>query len=229
MLPLPSTGNPDPPQGTTAETYDYSDSLIELSPSLSLSGHFEPPSWLSDSNDDLDLGSAGAELLPGGLLFQAGKNGTGYLIDEETLAQGAPAVYSHQVCSGHGSFGGDAYAAGVIYIPCTDGVQALAYHKASRTFTPLWQGPSDAFGPPIVSGGLIWVVATGGFQGGGTRLYGLAPSTGAARYTETLPSPVVDHFASPSAGGGRLFVATGSSVTAYQIAQLAPAPPTVTG
>ena len=105
---------------------------------------------------------------------------------------------------GRGSFGGDAFANGVLYIPCKNGVQALAYDEQARTFTPLWQGPSDAFGPPIVSAGLVWTVATGGFSGGGTTLYGLEPSTGIPRYTETLPSPVDDHFASPSAAGGRL-------------------------
>src|SRR5207244_9342112 len=46
-------------------------------------------------------------------------------------------------------------------------------------------------------------------------LSGVDPSTGVPRYTETLPSPVADHFASPSAAGGRVFVATGSSVTAF--------------
>jgi hypothetical protein len=38
------------------------------------------------------------------------------------------------------------------------------------------------------------------------------------RSTETLPSPAIDHFASPSAAGGGLFLASGSSVTAYRIA-----------
>jgi outer membrane protein assembly factor BamB len=211
-----STGNPNP-AGERATVYDYSDSVVELDPNLNLLGSFEPPSWEQDSNNDTDLGSAGPELLPGGLVFQAGKNGTGYLIAESSMPAHAAAVYSHQVCGGHGSFGGDAFAGGVIYVPCTNGVQALAYDQAARTFTPLWQGPGDANGPPILSAGLVWVVATGG--GGGTKLYGLNPSTGVARYTETLPSPVADHFASPSAGGGRLFVATGSSVAAYVIAQ----------
>ncbi|HEX3520379.1 MAG TPA: PQQ-binding-like beta-propeller repeat protein [Solirubrobacteraceae bacterium] len=222
-----STGNPNPPGGQKSSTYDYSDSVVELSPgSLSLTGHFEPPTWEADSNSDRDLGSGSPELLPGGMLFEAGKNGTGYLVDEATMSGGAEAVYSHQVCGGAGSFGGDAYANGVIYMPCTNGVQALSYDEAARTFTPLWQGPSDANGPPIVSGGLIWVVATGG--GGGTKLYGLEPSTGKPRYTETLPSGVADHFASPSAAGGHLMVATGSTVSAYQIAVLSPpeeAPP----
>lgn len=114
-----STGNPNPPSGQEATTYDYSDSVVELNPALGLTGYFEPPTWQHDSNADLDLSSAAPELLPGGLLFQAGKTGTGYLIDEASLAGGAAAVYSHQVCAGAGSFGGDSYAAGVIYMPCT--------------------------------------------------------------------------------------------------------------
>jgi polyvinyl alcohol dehydrogenase (cytochrome) len=210
-----STGNPNPPPGQEATTYDYSDSVVRLDTSLNLTGHFEPPSWRADSNADVDLGSAGPELLPGGLLFQAGKNGTGYLIDEATMGSGSEAVYSHEVCGGGSSFGGDAYAAGVIYMPCTNGTQALAYNQQARTFTPLWKGPSDAFGPPIVSGGLVWVVAPAG--GTGKKLYGLDPATGKPRYTETLPTAVADHFSSPSAAGGRLFVATGSSVTAYAL------------
>jgi outer membrane protein assembly factor BamB len=208
-----TTGNPDPPAGERATTYDYSDSVVKLGlaqdfvtdPATEHTptplGFFEPPNWEEESNTDLDLSSAGAEPLPDGLLFQAGKDGRGYLIDEASMGSGAAAVYSGRVCGGDGSFGGDAYASGVIYIPCTNGVQALAYDEAAPTFTPLWQGPEDAFGSPILSGGSVWVVATGGFDGGGTTLYGLDPSTGAPRYTETLPSPVSDHFASPSADG----------------------------
>jgi hypothetical protein len=224
-----TTGNPDPPAGSPATIYDYSDSVVKLDladfvadplteqgPPL---GWFEPPNWEEESNNDLDLSSSGAELLPGGLLFQAGKDGRGYLLDEASMNSGSAAVYSHEVCAGHGSFGGEAYAGGVIYIACTNGTQALAYDESARTFTLLWQGPANAFGPPIVSGGLVWVVATGGFTGGGTTLYGLDQTTGAPTYTETLPSPVIDHFASPSAAGGRLFVSTGCSVTAYQISK----------
>jgi hypothetical protein len=138
-------------------------------------------------------------------------------------------VYSGQVCAGAGSFGGDSYAGGVIYMPCTNGVQALSYNAVSRSFTPLWQGPKDAFGPPIVSAGLVWDVASGGFSGGGTKLYGLDPASGAVRYTETLPSPVADHFASPSAGGGRVLVSTGSTVSAFQVGTVIPSAPGIVG
>ncbi len=215
-----STGNPNPKSGQEATVFDDSDAVVELNPALGVSSAFEPPTWQTDSNTDRDLSSGAPELLPGGLLFQAGKNGTGYLLNQSSV--GGPAVYEHQVCGGSGSFGGDAYASGVIYIPCTNGTQALAFNAAARSFEPLWRGPSDAFGPPIVSAGLVWVVATGGFSGGGTKLYGLEPATGKARYTETLPSPVIDHFASPSAAGGRVLVATGSTVSAYQTAVLTP-------
>ncbi len=215
-----------------ATEFDYSDSVVKLNPAedfsadplsestLPLAG-FEPPTWQQESNTDADLGSAAPELLSGGLLFQAGKSGTGYLIEESTMKS----VYNGKVCSENGgysgSFGGDAFAGGVIYIPCENGVQALAYSEAGKSFRPLWQGPENAVGPPIVSAGLVWSVATGGLKGGGTKLYGLDPASGSPRYTETLPGPVADHFASPSAAGGRLFVADGSCVSAYQVAQLA--------
>jgi len=215
-----STGNPNPPSGQEATTFDDSDAVIALSPALQPTGYFEPSTWRADSNSDRDLGSAAPQLLPGGLVFQAGKTGTGYLIDEATMSTGAAAVYSHQVCNGSGSFGGDSYAGGVIYMACTNGTMALAYDAAARSFTPLWQGPSDAFGPPILSAGLVWTLATGGFSGGGTKLYGLDPGSGKPRYTLTLPSPVTDHFGSPSAAGGRVYVATGSTITAYQTAVL---------
>jgi polyvinyl alcohol dehydrogenase (cytochrome) len=217
-----STGNPNPPSGQEATTFDDSDALVELNPALGLSGWFEPPSWQQDSNTDNDLASGAPALLPGGLVFEAGKNGTGYLLDQSALAGGGTTVFSHQVCGGSGSFGGDSYLAGIIYMPCINGTQALSYDASARTFTPLWKGPADAFGPPILSAGLLWTVATGGFSGGGTKLYGLDPATGAVRYTETLPSPVIDHFASPSAAGGRLLVSTGSTVSAFQTAALTP-------
>ena len=217
-----ATGNPNPPSGHEATTFDDSDAVVALNPGLQATGYFEPPTWRADSNSDRDLGSAAPQLLPGGLLFQAGKTGTGYLIDEATMSSGAAAVYSHQVCNGSGSFGGDSYSGGVIYMACTNGTMALAYDAGARTFTPLWQGPADAFGPPILSAGLVWTLATGGFSGGGKKLYGLDPATGKPRYTLTLPSPITDHFGSPSAAGGRVYVASGATITAYQTAVLTP-------
>lgn len=223
-----STGNPNPPPGEESTHFDLSDAIVELNPSndfvsrpysepqLHL-GWFEPPNWLEASNSDEDLGSAGPELLPGGVLFQAGKSGTGYLVDEATMQEGAHALFEATVCAGDRSFGGDAYANGTIYVACASGVEALSYNESEKSFSPLWKGPTDAFGPPIISGGVVWDIATGGNSGGGETLYGLNPTNGETEFHETLPSPVEDHFASPSSAGGRLFLATGSSVSAYAL------------
>ena len=215
-----STGNPNPPSGQRATTYDYSDSVVQLNPALSLTGQLRAADLGTGQQQRPRPGIRRARAVARRPRLSGRQDRHGLLIDEASLAGGAAAVYSHQVCAGAGSFGGDAYRNGVIYLPCTNGVQALAYNAAARTFAPLWQGPSDAFGPPITSAGLVWTVATGAFSGGGPKLYGLDPATGKARYTETLPDPVADHFASPSAAGGRVLVATGSTVSAYQVATL---------
>jgi polyvinyl alcohol dehydrogenase (cytochrome) len=231
-----TTGNPNP-VGGEATIYDYSDSVLKLNPAQDFVanpgtelaaplGAFEPPTWKEESNSDKDLGSAAPELLPGGVLFQAGKSGTGYLIDETTMSSVFSAPVCHEKGGFSGSFGGDSFAAegagGVIYAPCENGTQALSYDQSAKTFTPLWQAEQqDAVGPPIVSAGLVWTIATGGFKGGGTTMYGFDPATGQPRYFVTLPSPVIDHFASPSAAGGRLFVASGTSVSAYRVTRLA--------
>jgi hypothetical protein len=54
----------------------------------------------------------------------------------------------------------------------------------------------------------------------------LDPHTGAASFSANLGQ--FDHFASPSAAGGRLFVANGSQVTAFTIASPPPPSPTST-
>ncbi len=74
-----------------------------------------------------------------------------------------------------------AYADGVIYCRARTGRRRSRTTRGRARFTPLWQGPSEAFGPPIVSAGLVWTLATRRLQGGGgTTLYGLEPRHGHA-------------------------------------------------
>ena len=76
----------------------------------------------------------------------------------------------------------------------------------------------------MIAGGLVWVTnhSTG-------TLFGLDPTSGSTRSHFSIPENTipggsdVNHFATPSAGGGRLFVGSGDQVTAYTIAE-APAP-----
>lgn len=110
----------------------------------------------------------------------------------------------------------------MIYVSCADGLQALALNTAVRSFSLLssWQVPSDAIGPPIIAANLVW--STGWNDG---TLYALDRASGAARFSPDLGE--FDHFATPSAAGGRLFVANANQVTAFTIAKAAVAPPPI--
>jgi len=106
----------------------------------------------------------------------------------------------------------------VIYVTCSNGLHALALNTTAKTFAPVsgWTVNANAIAPPIFAGGLVWSVGTGNGV-----LYGLDPATGASRFSASLGG--FEHFSSPSAGGGRLFVANRDLVTAFQIAT-APGP-----
>ena len=179
--------------------------------------YWAPSSWAQDSAADADLGSVSPELLPGNLVYQGGKNGNGYLVSTTSLGHIGGELFSAPVCN---SFGSDAYANGILYVACTNGVHALNIDSANHRFTARWTGPSDANGPPIISGGLVWVTATGS-----SKLYGLDPLTGAVKVTQTTPA--MEHFVTPAASDGRLFLATGTTLSAYTIATAvaAPTPP----
>lgn len=206
-----ATGN-----GTSTSTYDYGDSLLKLdpaSPSTPLA-YFAPSRWLDDNNRDLDLGSMTPALLPGGMVYQGGKDGFGYLLSTSTLGTGSDHstdLYEQAVCM---SFGATAYLNGTLYVPCTSGTKALAIDTVGQRFSVIssWHAPSDANGPPIVAGGLVWVAA---WSGSPPKLYGLDPTTGAAVVTQTTPA--MEHFTTPAASDGMLFLATKTTVEAYRL------------
>jgi polyvinyl alcohol dehydrogenase (cytochrome) len=213
---LVATGN-----GNSGSTFGLQESVIRLDPTMHLLDSWTPSNWQSLDTSDLDLGSSEPLLLPGGLVFQIGKADAGYLLAESQLGGlGAPPVFQAGVCGGM-AFGGGTHFAGVIYVSCASGLHALALNTQTRSFAPLstWAVDGSAIGPPIVAGGLVW--STNWNDG---VLRGLNPVTGATLFAANLGT--FDHFASPSAGGGKLFVANGSRVTAFTIAT--PPPPSAT-
>jgi hypothetical protein len=128
------------------------------------------------------------------------------------------------LCSG-GSFGGSLYdtADSSLYVTCGSRLRALSVGPGSPpslTTKPGFSAPTGTTGPPTIAGGLVWVTdyTTG-------TLYGLDPNSGAASSQFSIPEigSEVNHFASPSAGGGLLFAGSGNQVTAFRIAQ--PPPP----
>jgi outer membrane protein assembly factor BamB len=189
-----ATGN-----GASSSSFDYGNAVIKLSSRLRVLAHFAQPNGPSLSAQDLDLGSTSPLLLPGNRAFIIGKTGPGYLLDAGRLGN---ALASTAVCQG-GAFGGSAYAHGVIYVPCSNGVTAVRVR--GRSLKVLWR-QSAASQTPIVAGPGVWAV-------GGGALYQLDPKSGRIRFRASVGSST--HFTSATAAGGRVYVSAGGKVYAF--------------
>ncbi len=191
-----ATGN-----GSSTTSFDFGDAVIRLTPTLRESGFFAPRNAPQLSAADLDLGSTGPVLLPGSRAFIIGKTGVGYLLSTRRLGGLGHPLASGSICDA--AFGGDAYANGTIYIPCTSGVAAARVN--GDRLQPLWSQAAATFSP-ILAGPGLWAI------GGGT-LFQLDPRSGRVRYSASIGEPA--HFATPAASGGRIFVAAGGRVYAF--------------
>ena len=196
-----TTGN-----GASNSQFDQGNSVIKLSPALVQLGYFAPDDWQQLNQGDTDLGSVGPLLLGNGELFQVGKEGVGYLVNASDLGGIGGQVYAGRVCSS--AYGGAASAGSKVFVPCTDGLVALGVTRAS--FQVVWKSPGFPAGPPIVTGGTVWALDTSS----GT-LHGYDAATGAETFTFTAGG--VTRFTTPSFGDGRVFVAAGTQVVAYQV------------
>ena len=212
-----STGNGS---SSSSANYDYGDSVLEFNSSLTLLSFFAPgppQTWSSLNASDQDLGSMGPSLLPNtGQLFAIGKGGRGYLLSQGGLPgnsnPGGGESFSAPVCTNtsDAAFGGLAVSGGTVFVPCRDGIAAVSV-DSSTSFHTLWYDKAGAGGgPPIVAGGFVWTAS----MFGGTNLYGLDPATGVVSQTLALPA-TTEHFVTPAAGDGRLFVAAANRLVAF--------------
>ena len=203
-----TTGN-----GSSSTPYDYSDSVLELSSSLTRTQYFAPSTWSSDNSGDLDLGSSPPALLPNGTALQVGKSSTAYLLNQASLGGIGGQIGSPIGACGSNSDGGDAISGTVVYVPCSSGVQAIQ----TSPLGTLWQTSSGAHGPPIVAGGLVWSI-------GGSSLYGLNPANG-AKVQQVSIGGQANHFPTPSVGDGLLLAPSTDQVSAFSGSAGLPGPP----
>jgi len=194
-----STGN-----GNSTNTFDFGDAVVRLAPDLRLLDWFAPANWADLNAGDTDLGSMGPAIVGGNLLFQAGKQGTGYLLRAGRLGGINGQAFKAPVCES--AWGGTAYRSPYIYVACSDGLIALRL-GTDATFTVAWRGPRFWAEPPVVAGGLVWTV-----NRDAARLVGLDLTTGAIAFSQSLGS--TPHFATPAAADGRVFVSAGASIVA---------------
>ncbi|HEX7497876.1 MAG TPA: PQQ-binding-like beta-propeller repeat protein, partial [Candidatus Limnocylindrales bacterium] len=191
--------------GASTTTYDGSDSVLELSPTLQLQSQFAPSTWAADNAADLDIGSLSPVLVPGGWVFIAGKSGTGYVLHQGALGGIGGQVSSATVCTG---FGGSAQTGGTIYVPCSGSLREVQV-GTDGSLTPGWQSGA-AGGPPVLGGGAVWSVniSTG-------RLVALNPATGAT--LGSIAVGAVPHFASPTLWQDRVFVGTMAGISSVSV------------
>ena len=198
-----ATGNSEFHSST--DTYDDSDSVLELNPSMQLVSSFAPSAWYSDNNSDLDLGSGAPALLPNGLVFEVGKSQTAYVLHQSNLGGvGGQVASKSNFCF---SDGGSADLNGTLFVPCSNGVHAVTV--TATTPSSSWTAANgNAKGSPIVAGGEVWTI------GGGT-LWALNPSTGAVEQSFSIGSSA-SSFPSPSAADGLILAPAGTSIHAFE-------------
>jgi hypothetical protein len=186
---------------SSSDPYDYSDSVLKLSPSLGRLDYFSPASWRKDNAVDADLGSQ-APAVVGSYLFQAGKSGTAYVLRGSSLGHIGGQVSSATVCR---SFGGTTVVGSTVYVPCSDGVRAVSIDSTGHLHL-LWHAASNITGSPVVGGGRVWALDTGAGV-----LHALNQSTGAD--TGSVSIGPVTRFATPAIYGRNVYVPTTKDVT----------------
>lgn len=203
---LVTTGNGEAVGGE----WDHSDSVLRLSPTLSLRDGFAPVGWAQENSVDADLGSTGPVLLPGGRrVIAAGKGGGVYLADVERLGGVGGQLAQLADCR---SYGGSAVAAGpgggsVAYLPCAEGLTQFVV-DGSDQLTRGWRNP-DVNSSPVLVGHTVWAVDTAG------TLHGLQAANGAEE--AAVPVGAASRFATPAVSGTALVVPTLAGVTAVAI------------
>jgi outer membrane protein assembly factor BamB len=195
-----STGNATGDVGSP----DLSNSVLRLSPQLQLRSSFTPANRQALSEADADLGSLSPALLDGTRVFQAGKEGVGYLLDGDHL-DGAATLHQGKICNG-GAYGGAAYASPMLFVPGRSGLVAL--NTSATGFSVAWHSPSFNAGPPVIGRSTVWTLDVSAGV-----LYAYDAASGREQSHTDVGS--VEHFATPTIVGSRILVATQHRVDAY--------------
>jgi outer membrane protein assembly factor BamB len=195
-----STGN-----GDSTGTFDFGDAVVRLAPDLRILDWFAPANWADLNAADTDVGSMGPALVGDGLVFQAGKEGIGYLMQASHLGGINGQAFKAPVCGG--AWGGTASMPPYLFVGCSDGLVALRI-GSRPSFTMAWRSPQFWAEPPIVAGGLVWTI-----DRGASALVGFDAASGQERFRQTIGSEA--HFATPAAANGRIFVPAGTSIVAF--------------
>lgn len=195
-----SVGNGEITQGD----WDHSDSVLKLSPTLQLVDGFAPTNWAEENAGDADLGSQGVVLLPGNLLFIAGKGGKGYTLHTNALGGVGGQIDAQSVCV---SFGGAAAVGSTMFLPCVDGLRQVSVDASGQIHLG-WHASGTVTGSPIVGGHTVYSLSNG-------MIYALNMDSG--KVITSLNVGQANRFATPTIAGTTIFIGTLKGIAAVNI------------
>ena len=226
---------------------DYGMSYVKMATKggLSVVDYFTPYNESQESNQDLDLGSGGAMLLPyltGAahpyLAVGAGKDGTMYVVDRTNMGH-FNASGNHQIVesipnafAGHGLYSTPAYWQGYIYFWAPNDVMRVFQVVNGLVSTTTVATGSTTFGSPgatpVVSSngganGIVWAIQPDGYSTGSPAvLHALNATTATELYnssqagTRDVAGPAIK-FTPPSVANGKVYVPTASELDVYGV------------
>lgn len=198
-----TTGN-----GSSTSSFQYSNSVLQLSSDLKLQGFFAPSNWAFLDATDTDLGSVGVTMMPAiGVLVAIGKDGIAYLLRESNLGGIGHPVAARRVCSG--AWGGTSWSESTAFLPCRDALTAVTVSASGIDVA--WRAPSVHMASPIVAAGAVWAIDVDS-----ATLFALDPASGSVLYRLGLGG--AEHFSTPAATQGYVVTPAGSSVVAVAVA-----------
>jgi outer membrane protein assembly factor BamB len=211
---------------------------LNLSP-LRVQDYFQPSNTMQESNQDEDLGSGGAMVLPDiadlngtvrHLAVGAGKNATIYVVNRYSMGKfdsNADHLYQELVGQIRGPmFGAPAYFNNTVYFGAVgDSIKAFTISNASLSRTPTSQTP-ESFGFPGAtpgisangaSNGILWAAENGAV--GGLRAYD-ATNLGYELYSSNDAGGrdqfgQGNKFITPMIANGKVYVGTKNGVAVF--------------
>jgi hypothetical protein len=218
---------------------DYGNAFMKLStnPSLAAADYFTMDNTVTESNNDTDLGSGGAMLLPilndaqgnpHELAVGAGKDGNAYVVDRNNMGKyngSSNAVYQ-QLALGSAVFSSPAWFNNTLYYAPTNSVlSAYTFSDGSFNTTPVAQsvhqfgfrGATPSISANGATNGIVWVADTGSpavlYAYNASNLTELYDSTQAPSSRDSFGAGIT--FATPTVANGKVYVGTTTGVAVF--------------
>ncbi len=225
---------------------DYGNGFIKVSTTnnqLAVADYFEMSNTVSESNNDTDLGSGGALVLPDitdnsgtvhHLAVGAGKDGNIYVVNRDSMGKFNPnndsAIYQELDGVLGGVWAMPAYFNNTVYYADVGGtLKAFPIANAMLATTPQYQstpsftypGATPSVSANGTSNGIVWAVA----NNSSAVLYAFNAGTLAELYDSTQAAGGRDNFGggnkfiTPMVANGKVFVGTPSGVAEFGLLQ----------